>query len=582
MKTKSWNRYLKDAIRTFIADKISAPGRYTLIRRNIIILMVLVTFIPLSIMAAINYYNYQESIKAEVLNPLHILTNKTKHTFELFIEERIDVVKFVASAYSYEDLSEKQTLKKIFRVLKNEFGDFVDLGLINQNGIQVNYVGPYELTGKDYTRQNWFQEVAVRGIHISDVFVGYRKFPHIVIAVQHMAENDNTWILRATIDTKKFNNIISSMALEPENDAFLINNAGIIQTHSKFYGGVMERFPFQIPRGNYGTKSVEMKDAEGRDLFMVYAPFEHYDYMLVLIKPLSLVFRTWFTLKTEMVLTFFIGGVIALLVIFKLADMLVKQIKEADLKREIAFRELEHNQKLSSLGRLAAGVAHEINNPLAIINQNAGLMRDIIEANASEDDNMVPDDGSVSVAKPEHDFIRIIDSINKSIDRCKTITHRLLGFARQMDVELETLEIADVIRDTVSFIEREAKLQSIVIHLDIEENLPQIASDRGQLQQVFLNILTNALAAVEKNGLISVTVKNENAENLSVAIRDNGVGIAEKDIRNIFEPFFTTKREYGTGLGLPITYGIVTKLGGDIKVESKKKQGTTFTVYLPV
>ncbi|MBT4265329.1 MAG: hypothetical protein HOB38_23100 [Deltaproteobacteria bacterium] len=269
------------------------------------------------------------------------------------------------------------------------------------------------------------------------------------------------------------------------------------------------------------------------------------------------------------------------MVIFKLADILVRQIKEADIKREVAFRELEHNQKLSSLGRLAAGVAHEINNPLAIIHQKAGLMRDIIESKTNDKDktplNIIND-----VDEQEQKFLSIIDSINQSIGRCKAITHRLLGFTRHMDIQLEDLEIAEVLKDSVNFIEQEAKLRNIKIDLKIEENLPQIKSDRGRLQQVFLNIMTNALAAVEDYGLISIITKIENSERLSISIQDNGAGIEEKDIRRIFEPFFTTKKEYGTGLGLPITYSIVTKMGGDIQVDSSKGQGTKFTVYLPL
>ena len=557
-----------------------SPERYTQIRNRIIILMALVTFIPVGVMVEINYYNYQNHIREEIVNPLHVLTHKTKRTFELFIDERINVIKFIASAYSYNDLTDKPTLKRIYRVLKKEFGDFVDLSILAQDGIQLNYVGPYEFTGKDYSEQTWFQEALVKGVHISDVFMGYRKFPHIVIAVQHLAENEPGWILRATIDTKKFDSIIRSMALEPENDAFLVNREGIIQTHSRTYGPVMGQFPFSVIPGSYNTKSVEVKDSEGREFFIVYSPFEHHDYVLVLVKQRSSVFRNWILLRTEMALTFIVGAIIALLVIFKLADMLVKQIKEADIKREVAFRELEHNQKLSSLGRLAAGVAHEINNPLAIIHQKAGLMKDIIDANM-QDDDMSSENTAEDADSIKTDFLKIITSINQSIHRCKAVTHRLLGFARHMDMELEPLEITDVINDTVSFIEQEAKLRGVQIHLNFAENLPGIVSDRGQLQQVFLNILMNGLAAVEDNGLITIRVRKENPKELSIAIRDNGSGIPDKDIRRIFEPFFTSGKEYGTGLGLPITYGIVTKLGGNIKVDSKQGQGTTFTVFLP-
>ena len=581
MKIVQLIKYIFGSILTLIQENITSPERYTKIWRNIVVLMVMVTFIPMLIMVGINSYNYQGHIRTEIVTPLHTLTNKTKHSFELFIEERIDIVRFIASAYTYKELSETQTLKKIYRVLKKEFGDFVDLGLITQNGIQVNFVGPYQLKGKDYSGQNWFQEVSVKGVHISEVFKGYRRFPHIVIAVQHLAEDGSGWIVRATLDTQKFNSIIASMALKLDDDAFLINRAGVLQTHSKFYGKILEQFPFSVPQGNYSTKSVEEKDPNGRDLFVVYAPFEHHDYILVLIKSYANIIKPWFTLKNEMVFTFVIGCLIALLVILKLSNILVTQIKEADLKREVAFRELEHNQKLSSLGRLAAGVAHEINNPLAIIHQKVGLMKDIIESEANYSEKSQYDDID-NVDEQEQRFLKIIDSINQSIGRCKAITHRLLGFTRHMDIQLEALEIIDIIKDTVNFIEQEAKLRNIRIDLNSEKNLPSIMSDRGRLQQVFLNILTNALAAVADYGHITITIRTEKPEKLSIAIRDNGAGIADKDIRRIFEPFFTTKKEYGTGLGLPITYGIVTKLGGDIKVQSEKDQGTTFTIYLPL
>ena len=133
----------------------------------------------------------------------------------------------------------------------------------------------------------------------------------------------------------------------------------------------------------------------------------------------------------------------------------------------------------------------------------------------------------------------------------------------------------------IGFLEKEALYKNIDIQLDLGENLPEISSDRGQLHQVFLNIITNAIASIEERGFIKIRSWQEDGETLGVSISDNGCGMSEETMRHIFEPFFTTKRGYGTGLGLPITYGIVKKLGGDIKVHSQPGEGTTFTIFLP-
>jgi two-component system NtrC family sensor kinase len=136
------------------------------------------------------------------------------------------------------------------------------------------------------------------------------------------------------------------------------------------------------------------------------------------------------------------------------------------------------------------------------------------------------------------------------------------------------------LKEVLSFLEKEYIYRNIDIRLQLAQDLPRISSDIGQLQQVFLNILTNALAAVEEDGYVSITTWEEDVNFIGVSIQDNGCGMSEETLKHIFEPFFTTKKGYGTGLGLPITYGIIKKLGGDLKVQSTQGQGTTFTVYL--
>jgi two-component system NtrC family sensor kinase len=545
----------------------NSPDRYNVLRRNIMILMILVTIVPLFFMAVVNYHQYQTTLKEEIVNPLRVLVNKTKHSFELFLTERQSAVSFIASAYSFEQLADEGTLNRVFRVMKQEFGGFVDLGLIDAKGVQVSYSGPYDLWGKDYSEQSWFHEVQVRGTYVSDVFMGYRKFPHIVIAVQRRADDGRTWIVRATIDTQKFDDLIASMRLDPAGDAFLLNKEGTLQTPSKMYGKVLDVLPLPIPPVSYEANVVEDEDPQGREVMLAYTHFVHYPYILSVVKPRGEVLRAWYTLKTEIFFLFLASVVVIFMVVFKLTDLLVKRMRECDERREAAFREMEHSHKLSSIGRLAAGVAHEINNPMAIINEKAGLMKDLIEFNPSF---------------PDRDkYLSLANAILQSVNRCRSITHRLLGFARRMEVQIEVLDLNETLEETLTFLEKEASYRNIDVRQQLAPNLPKIASDRGRLQQVFLNILNNALAAVDDGGMVTLTTWERDVDFVAISIQDNGRGMSEETLKHIFEPFFTTKKGQGTGLGLPITYGIVKKLGGDIEVQSKEGKGTTFTIYLP-
>ncbi len=543
------------------------PFRYRLLRRNLILIMVLVTIIPLTLMAVVNFLQYRKALTSEIIQPVRGLTNKSRHSFEVFLAERLSTVDFISSAYTYDQLADENALRRLFHAAKQEFRGFVDIGLIDSRGFQVSYVGPYDLKGKQYSEQKWFTEVQIRGSHISDVFLGHREFPHIVLAVQHMTETGQWWVVRATIDTAIFDELIHAMSLGFDSDAFLINRDGILQTDSKFYGRVLEQCQVKVFPDSMESEIAERTGPRGQELVIAHSSFLNSGFILVVVMPRAQVLRAWFTLKSELFYLFIGSVLIIVLVIIRLTGKMVQRIKDADERRQSAFRELEHTHKLSSIGRLAAGVAHEINNPLAIIDQKTGLLKDLIERREEFD--------------LRDKFMSQIESVLKAVDRCRTVTHRLLGFARRMEVDIELLNINELIKEVLGFLEKEFEFRNIAIQLDLLETLPQIDSDRGQLQQVFLNILTNAFAAIEKEGRIIISTANRDAEFIAVAIKDDGCGMTEQTRERIFEPFFTTKKDYGTGLGLSITYGIIKKLGGDVDVESQQNIGTTFIVYLP-
>ncbi|MBC8278393.1 MAG: HAMP domain-containing histidine kinase [FCB group bacterium] len=151
-----------------------------------------------------------------------------------------------------------------------------------------------------------------------------------------------------------------------------------------------------------------------------------------------------------------------------------------------------------------------------------------------------------------------------------------------MDIHKEMIDLENLLKEVVGFIAKEAEHRNISINYNISKDVPAIESDRGQLQQVFLNIVNNGVAAVKDGGSIDISAESLNQESVTVCIKDDGVGISRENLTNIFEPFYSTKGEFGTGLGLSITKDIVEKLRGKIEVRSELNRGAEFKISLPV
>lgn len=241
----------------------------------------------------------------------------------------------------------------------------------------------------------------------------------------------------------------------------------------------------------------------------------------------------------------------------KMADAIEQQEKK--MKRDTQLQILQ-SEKLASVGRLAAGIAHEINNPLTGILTFTHLLRE--KKNNSEEDL--------------HD----LNVIMQETTRVREIVRNLLDFARQSPSNKEMVNINEIIRLLLKLVKSQKEFRKIRIDEQFDEKLPELFADKNQLQQVFLNLLLNAGEAISGEGTITIgTLIDE--EYILVTIADNGCGIKTGDIGKIFDPFYTTKPVgKGTGLGLSVSYGIVQQHGGTIKCESREGEGTTFMIYL--
>jgi signal transduction histidine kinase len=259
---------------------------------------------------------------------------------------------------------------------------------------------------------------------------------------------------------------------------------------------------------------------------------------------------------------------VIVLVVLGVATFLVNQIFAADHKRVMALHQVEYANKMASLGRLSAGVAHEINNPLAIINEKAGLIKDLF---------------TLGRQAPEASrLLGLVDGILYSADRCSAITRRLLNFARHMVVRPQRLNVGAIVQEVLGFLGKEAEFRSIAVSVQVDPDVPPIESDPGRLQEIFLNLINNALAAMADGGCLAITASRPDDGWVCVRVADTGCGIPEADMHRIFEPFFSTKTASGgTGLGLSITYGLIQEIGGHIRVKSEMGKGTEFSVFLP-
>jgi signal transduction histidine kinase len=570
--------YEKMTQQAFFANKpveeSAAPQRRALYYRLIWLAVVattnIVALVPLIVMANIDHKTTEKAIVTEFRLRAARLVSNTSRSLKFLLTERQAALHFATINTPSAALKQPEKMKVLLQNLRESFGGgFEDIGLIDSSGNQISYYGPYDLIGKNYYGQPWFEKVVEQGDFVSNVFLGFRQKPHLAIAVKKQLDNGSFEILRTTMSIDLIERALAEIEIGGGGEAFIINESGILQTDTRNYGKVLETCRHCVPEYSDFTQVKEYKNSAGEPLIVGYRYVDRTPFILMVVKEKKELMKPWAQTRQNLFFFLFVSICMVLLVTWGTATLLVRKIYVADSQRELTFQQIGHNEKMASIGRLAANVSHEINNPLAIINEKAGLIKDIFEI------------------KKEYQYdrklIENIDSILVAVKRASKITRRLLSFARHMESSNEIVELETVVKEVLGFLEKEAELKSIDIQLDVQKNLPAVESDRGALQQIFVNIINNAFDAMDDKGILSIRIGKKSPTSLVVQVSDNGPGIPEHHLANIFEPFFTTKSTRGgTGLGLVVTYNLVQEIGGSIDVESRKGIGTTFSVSIPL
>jgi two-component system NtrC family sensor kinase len=532
---------------------------------------VLVSFlVPLATLSVYFHFQFTSTLKGSGKLNMVAIAESQRNTIDLFLQERVINLfsQFQSEAFSFSP--SPHIMENYFQNLRRVSDAFIDVGFLNESGAQIGYAGPYPyLQDKNYAEEDWFKALMAsdRNHFVSDIYLGFRNKPHFTIAVKQIIDG-HAYVMRSTLDPDKFYLFMRTMSQEKGIDSALISHQGVYQLVDPTHGNILEMSDFKpSTEMGSGAQEIELNNAPA---LIAYAWLRETPWTLIVRQPLSISHGKMLRARQIIIagtVLFFI--VIALAVWFSTSAFIKKAQINAERREQLQLQ-LLHASKLASVGELATSVAHEINNPLAIVIATTGVVRDMLNPEFEMD------------SSPEH-ILKELDTIDAAVLRARTITRQLLNFGRKNPVQPVPCNLNHLIDDVMSgFKQRSLEVENIKIHKQYESELPEIMADPDQLRQIFLNLLNNAGDATPAGGTITITTAGDD-KTVRVTVTDTGKGMTSEEMKKIFDPFFTTKQAgKGTGLGLSISLGLVKSMGGSIEVQSVPSRGSSFTVLLPI
>ncbi len=536
-------------------------------RWQIVSVLLAVSLLPVVIMGAGSWIVFGGLLESKALQLQHSVVQAHAQAVDGFLREQVDLLRLMAQTHPRDELVRHALLQDLFIALDQvSSGSFVDLGVIDHNGNHLAYTGPYDLLNANYRDQEWFREVMEQGEYVSDVFPGFRNVPHCIIAVK-VTNGGQPWILRSTINSDKFDALVRTVALGESGEVWLVDREGHFQSETPS-GNVLDVAPLPDLTPHPGVADSRLKIDE-REMALVTTWINDGRWMLAALQDAAEVREP---LRKALWNGALVVSVCVLLIIVTTIFAtwrLTNRIDRANSEREDMQRAFIRSAKLASVGELATGLAHEINNPLAIISAEQTNIADLIDLNCKADPWC-------------EEIIQSVQRIKKQVKRCAGITSRMLQFGRNTISTPQPSNLHAKLTEIQDMMQRQADVRNIALDLDIRGSLPEVMIDPLELEQVMLNLLTNAFHAMPDGGKITLSAEIQDRF-VCLDVADTGRGMPPEVAERIFEPFFTTKPVgEGTGLGLSVCYGIVQSWGGTIRVDSQEGQGTTMKLFLPV
>jgi len=499
---------------------------------------------------------------------LHLISiaETQANTLDLFLRERVANVSNLIHDPKLPLPASSDSMARALARLKRDSTSFVDVGFFDSAGKQVAYAGPFPaLEHRDYSQESWFAMLPEQpdGFVITDIYRGFRNKPHFTIAVSRVVENQY-YVVRATLDPQEIYDYVTTLKGAGEVITFIVNRGGGYQLAPARMAAVMEMSSVVPP--STPTTGTHTGHEEGTRGLYAYSWLRTADWALIVQIPAT----NASGLLSGGFMRILLISIGVMLVVFCVICARSKKLVQFHEKTQQAEAQLVHAAKLASVGELAAGIAHEINNPLAVITEEAGLAKDLINPEF---------EGEITL--PE--VVPMLERIEQAAFRCRDITRKLLQFVRKTEVDLQEQDIHDLIDEVADgLLGHELTVSNVEIVKAYARDLTTVTTDKNQLQQVLLNLLNNAVDALDGPGRITIATALKDGQ-LHLSVSDTGKGMTPEHMERIFLPFFTTKEVgRGTGLGLSVSYAIVKGMGGRIDVRSAPGEGSTFTIVMPV
>lgn len=527
---------------------------------SVVVALLAAAFVPLIVLGGGMYYYTVSVIEERTLDNLRMELRHQSRAIDEFLAERTLDLMLLASNLGLAYLTEPGNLEKAFSSLQGEIPCFTDLGVIDDQGRHLAYVGPYDLLSKNYKESPWFKAMLGRRVYVSDVFLGFREEPHFIIAVKQTTA-EGFWIIRATVDTVYFENMVRQIVNERSGEAFIINSDGYYQAAPSTVGKIMERGELRYLKYFDGTL-LETTDQE----IIAMTWLKRVPWIYVVRFDRQEIYKPLHDIRTMTLTIFALSAVLIVLTVFLITNYLFTRLETK--RRSIRFldQQLRHSSRMASSMKIAEGSIREINDSLS----NVDLVLNWLDELSHRD---------LGKAANQQELRESLTQIAVEVSRTRKATERFLNAMRPSMPIIGDVKVSDILDEIVELLDRELHFNRIAVRREYSDSSPTIRSDPSQLKQVFQNLILNAITAIKKDGEILLQVKPK-GEGVSVSVTDSGHGIAREMQGKIFSPFFTTKPD-GTGLGLSVSAGIVEKLGGKISVTSDPGKGATFTVVLP-
>jgi len=526
--------------------------------------------VPLAALSVYFHFQFNFTLKETAKLNLTVISESQRNTVDLFLQERVVNIFSLFHSQEFSLTPSRQTMQNYLQNLRRVSDAFIDVGFLDAGGIQIGYAGPFPyLQDKDYASEKWFTNLMHqdRDHIISDIYLGFRNKPHFTIAVRQLIDG-KPYVMRSTLDPDKFYMFLRTINQGKGVDSALINNEGSYQLVDPDRGGLSGLSDF-IPSNITGSGVHEIKK-NGDSILAAYAWLKEVPWALIVREPLNIAHAQIYQARRIIIFGSVLIIVAIAMAIWFTTGRLIKKAQTGAEKHEELQLQFLHASKLASVGELATGVAHEINNPLAIIMASSGVIRDMLDPEFDLE-------GSPENIRKE------LDNVDAAILRAGGITRQLLDYGRKHPPQPVPCNLNQILDEVMGgFKEREFEVANIEIIRNYSPDLPKILVDPDQIRQVFLNLINNAGDAITGSGTITISTASDE-KGIRVTVTDSGCGMTFDQKKKIFTPFFTNKEAgKGTGLGLSVSLSIVKSMDGLIDVQSLPGAGSAFTVLLPI